>query len=90
MALGAAQIEFMLETKLWEEVAEKGEYFRGIVPFSLRLSDQLRKSVPLDCVGEVRGLGLMIGVELVDTKVTYNANSRNQRTNLVTIPTTAH
>ena len=58
MALGAAQIRFMMENRLWEQVAEKGEY----------LMNKLR-AVPAKTIGEVRGKGLMVGVEIVETKL---------------------
>jgi 4-aminobutyrate aminotransferase-like enzyme len=61
-AAAAANIEYMLEERLPEQTLEKGEY----------LMDRLRglqNSQPL--IGEVRGLGLMVGLELVqDEKLT--------------------
>jgi 4-aminobutyrate aminotransferase/(S)-3-amino-2-methylpropionate transaminase len=55
-AASLANIEFMLEERLCEQTAEKGAY----------LVDQLNKlkrDTPL--IGEVRGLGLMVGIELI-------------------------
>ncbi|HZD31463.1 MAG TPA: aspartate aminotransferase family protein [Candidatus Angelobacter sp.] len=55
-AASLANIEYMLEEKLCEQTAEKGVYLMD------RLN-QLKKSLPI--IGEVRGLGLMVGIELV-------------------------
>lgn len=55
-AAASANIDYLLEEKLCEQSLEKGEYLIG------RLS-QLKRSQPL--IGEVRGLGLMVGIELV-------------------------
>jgi 4-aminobutyrate aminotransferase / (S)-3-amino-2-methylpropionate transaminase / 5-aminovalerate transaminase len=55
-AASLANIEFMLEEKLCEQTAEKGAYVMD------RLN-KLKKTLPI--IGEVRGLGLMIGIELV-------------------------
>ncbi len=55
-AAALANIEFMLEERLCDQTLEKGAY----------LIDQLnqkKRSLPL--IGEVRGLGLMVGIELV-------------------------
>jgi len=57
MALGATTIEFMLKEKLWEKVAQTGSYF-------MEKLKEFQKEV--DFIGEVRGRGLMIGVELVN------------------------
>lgn len=52
---GAATLKFMREEKLWKQVEEKGNLFRGALEAA-------------DCkyIGDIRGLGLMIGLELVD------------------------
>ena len=55
-AASLANIEFMLEEHLCEQAAERGTY----------LMDQLNKlRRDTSLIGEVRGLGLMVGVELV-------------------------
>ncbi len=61
-AASLANIEFMLEERLCEQAAERGTY----------LMDQLNKlRRDTSLIGEVRGLGLMVGVELVqDDKLT--------------------
>jgi 4-aminobutyrate aminotransferase / (S)-3-amino-2-methylpropionate transaminase / 5-aminovalerate transaminase len=55
-AASLANIEYMLEERLCERALENGAYLLD------RLTD-LRKEMPL--IGEVRGLGLMVGIELV-------------------------
>jgi len=55
-AAALANIEYMLEEKLCEQSLEKGAYLMD------RLN-QLRRDQPM--IGEVRGLGLMVGIELV-------------------------
>jgi 4-aminobutyrate aminotransferase-like enzyme len=55
-AAATANVEFMLAESLCEQTMEKGEYLKN------RL-DQLKREQPL--IGEVRGLGLMVGIELV-------------------------
>ena len=55
-AASLANIEFMLEENLCQQTLEKGMYLIA------RLHD-LKKNMPL--IGEVRGLGLMVGIELV-------------------------
>ncbi|MEW6004189.1 MAG: aspartate aminotransferase family protein [Stygiobacter sp.] len=52
-AAGTAAIDFMLETKLWEQAEAKGKYFKE------KLS-----SFNLSKVREIRIVGLMIGIEL--------------------------
>lgn len=52
-AAGTAAIDFMLETKLWEQAEAKGKYFKE------KLS-----SFNLSKVREIRVVGLMIGIEL--------------------------
>ncbi len=60
-AAGAAAIEFMLETDLADHALKLGERMLG------RLRDLERDS---RIVGEARGKGLMLGVELVEDKET--------------------
>ena len=60
-AAGLANIEVMQEERLPEESARKGEH----VMTRLR---EMAERHPL--IGEVRGLGLMIGVELVRDRTT--------------------
>ncbi len=61
-AASLANIEFMLEEHLCEQTLEKGAYLMD------RLN-KLKRDRPL--IGEVRGLGLMVGIELVtDEKLT--------------------
>ena len=55
-AASLANIEYMLEERLCEQTLEKGAYLMD------RLN-QLKRDLPL--LGEVRGLGLMVGIELV-------------------------
>lgn len=52
-AAGIASIDFMIETKLWEQANAKGEYFK----------EKLGKN-SLSKVREIRIIGLMIGIEL--------------------------
>eukprot|EP01123_Difflugia_compressa_P015460 TRINITY_DN869_c0_g3_i1.p1 TRINITY_DN869_c0_g3~~TRINITY_DN869_c0_g3_i1.p1 ORF type:complete len:456 (+),score=74.39 TRINITY_DN869_c0_g3_i1:147-1514(+) len=59
LALGTASLQFMLKERLWEQVASNGEYF-------MFLLKQFQNEV--DFIGEVRGRGLMIGVEIVNRK----------------------
>jgi 4-aminobutyrate aminotransferase/(S)-3-amino-2-methylpropionate transaminase len=66
-AAGIANIEVMLEERLPEAAARKGEHAMN----RLRV---MAERYPM--IGEVRGLGLMIGVELVRDRVTKEpANS---------------
>lgn len=61
-AASLANIEFMLEANLPAKATEAGEY-------AMKKLRDLQKQNPI--IGEVRGLGLMIGVELVrDEKLT--------------------
>jgi 4-aminobutyrate aminotransferase/(S)-3-amino-2-methylpropionate transaminase len=55
-AAALANIEFMQEEHLCEQTREKGAYLMS------RLNER-KRDLPL--IGEVRGLGLMIGIELV-------------------------
>jgi len=57
LALGAATLEFMVKEKIWEQVAEKGAYF---------MSKLLEYQKEVDWIGDVRGRGLMIGVEVIN------------------------
>lgn len=52
-AAGLASIDFILDSKLWEEAEAKGKYFR----------EKLKK-LELSKVREIRIIGLMIGIEL--------------------------
>ncbi|TDI92652.1 MAG: aspartate aminotransferase family protein [Caldithrix sp.] len=52
-AAANAAIDFMIENQLAEQAQEKGEYF----------TEKLKKN-PLRKIQEIRGLGLMIGIEL--------------------------
>ncbi len=54
---GLATLEFMESKKLGEKAAEKGEYL-------LKRLNELKDNYPI--IGDVRGIGLMIGVELVE------------------------
>jgi 4-aminobutyrate aminotransferase-like enzyme len=56
-----ATIEFIEEEKLLENAETMGNYFRGKL-------DELQQKYPL--IGDVRGKGLMIGLELVKDRVT--------------------
>ncbi len=55
-AASLANIEYMLEERLCERTAENGAYL-------LNRLNQLKPTRPM--IGEVRGLGLMVGIELV-------------------------
>ncbi|QYJ16647.1 Diaminobutyrate--2-oxoglutarate aminotransferase [Rubrobacter xylanophilus DSM 9941] len=57
MAAGAATIRHVLENGLHEHAARMGDLL-------LRRLRELRREAP--CIGEVRGRGLMVGVEIVD------------------------
>lgn len=59
-AAGTAAIEFMLENKLWLEAERKGSY----------LMERLRL-IKSSKIREVRGLGLMIGIELKEKAKPY-------------------
>ncbi|ADV68089.1 aspartate aminotransferase family protein [Deinococcus maricopensis] len=60
MAAGIAAIGFMRRERLWEQAAEKGAYFM----------EKLR-AIQSPKIREVRGLGLMIGVELKEKSAPY-------------------
>jgi len=70
-AASLANIEFMLEENLPAKAKETGEYAMK------RLRD-LQKENPI--IGEVRGLGLMIGVELVRDEKLTPANTEAEAT----------
>jgi 4-aminobutyrate aminotransferase / (S)-3-amino-2-methylpropionate transaminase / 5-aminovalerate transaminase len=55
-AASIANIEFMLEENLCEQTLEKGAYL-------MERLIKLQRDLPM--IGEVRGLGLMVGIELV-------------------------
>lgn len=59
-AAGIASIDFMLESKLWQEAEAKGKYLR----------EKLEKQ-PLSKVREIRIVGLMIGIELKEKVQPY-------------------
>ncbi|MFI9201702.1 diaminobutyrate--2-oxoglutarate transaminase family protein [Streptomyces sp. NPDC053048] len=64
MAAGTATLRYVRRNALAERAAVLGE----------RMLDRLRAAVgAYDCVGEVRGRGLMIGVEMVDPEATEPA-----------------
>lgn len=54
---GLATLEFMESRKLGEKAVEKGNYL-------MKRLNELKEEYPL--IGDVRGIGLMIGVELVE------------------------
>jgi|YelNatPaOPRAMG01_1025707.scaffolds.fasta_scaffold08754_1 4-aminobutyrate aminotransferase-like enzyme len=60
-AAGAAAIDVLLEERLWENAAKQGERM------TKRLKDMQKES---KLIGDVRGPGLFIGVELVKDKKT--------------------
>jgi 4-aminobutyrate aminotransferase / (S)-3-amino-2-methylpropionate transaminase / 5-aminovalerate transaminase len=70
-AAGLANIEVMLEERLPEESARKGEH-------AMTRLRQMAERHPL--IGEVRGLGLMIGVELVKDRTTKEPAAREAAT----------
>eukprot|EP00232_Nephroselmis_pyriformis_P011728 CAMPEP_0182896404 /NCGR_PEP_ID=MMETSP0034_2-20130328/26251_1 /TAXON_ID=156128 /ORGANISM="Nephroselmis pyriformis, Strain CCMP717" /LENGTH=767 /DNA_ID=CAMNT_0025030271 /DNA_START=72 /DNA_END=2375 /DNA_ORIENTATION=- len=59
MVAGAAQINYLKENNMVAESARKGEILRGMVECA---AEQSR------IIGEVRGRGLMLGVEIVDPR----------------------
>jgi len=54
-AAGAAALQWMRENKLWEQAAKKGEILTSMV-----------NEAKLPYVGNVRGSGMMVGIEVVD------------------------
>jgi diaminobutyrate-2-oxoglutarate transaminase len=63
MAAGARAIEFMLQTDLARHAGQLGELALGLL-------EQATSGDELPAIGEVRGRGLMIGVELVRDRET--------------------
>jgi len=70
-AASLANIEFMLEENLPAKATEAGEY-------AMKKLRDLQKQNPI--IGEVRGLGLMIGVELVRDEKLTPANNEAEAT----------
>ena len=70
-AASLANIEFMLEENLPAKATEAGEY-------AMKKLRDLQKQNPI--IGEVRGLGLMIGVELVRDEKLTPANTEAEAT----------
>lgn len=66
MAAGAASIDFMLENNIAQYAEEVGNFMLS------KLDKSTRNSA---IVGEVRGKGLMIGIEIVKNKETKEASS---------------
>jgi 4-aminobutyrate aminotransferase-like enzyme len=64
-AAGVANLKYMLREKLPEKALAKGEKAMGELK-------ELQKTTPL--IGDVRGMGLMIGIELVRDKAKTPAN----------------
>ena len=60
-AAAVAAIDEIVENRLWENAAEVGGHLKR------RLEDIGKRS---KCVGDVRGLGLLLGIEIVDNKET--------------------
>jgi len=60
MAAGAAAIRYLERTRLWERAAELGPWFM----------EKLRE-IPSPKIREVRGLGLMVGLELKEKSAPY-------------------
>ena len=60
MAAGIAAMRFVQRERLWEQAAKKGEYFM-----------QKLRAIQSPKIREVRGLGLMIGVELKEKSAPY-------------------
>ncbi|MCS7217862.1 MAG: aspartate aminotransferase family protein [Thermus sp.] len=60
MAAGVAALRYLERTRLWERAAELGPWFM----------DKLRE-IPSPKVREVRGLGLMVGLELKEKAAPY-------------------
>lgn len=59
-AAGTASIDFMIETKLWEQAEAKGKYFKAKL-----------ENLSLSKVREIRIVGLMIGIELKEKVQPY-------------------
>jgi 4-aminobutyrate aminotransferase/(S)-3-amino-2-methylpropionate transaminase len=69
-AAGLANIEFFEEQKLVDQALHKGEYLKS------RL-EPLKAKYPL--IGEIRGKGLMLGIELVRDKQKTPANTEGSK-----------
>ncbi|GAB4136650.1 MAG: aspartate aminotransferase family protein [Ignavibacteriales bacterium] len=67
-AAGLAAINFMLENKIWDSAAEKGNYF----------IQELKKHY-LSKIKEIRQIGLMIGIELIEKPQKYIAELLTKR-----------
>ncbi|WP_057914110.1 aspartate aminotransferase family protein [Peribacillus muralis] len=65
MAAGTASLKFMKETNLIEHAAKMGERLQDILK-------GLQKDIPQ--IGDVRGRGLMVGVEMVNHQEAQNQN----------------
>ncbi len=66
---GLATLEFMETRKLGQRAAEKGNYI-------MKRLNEMKDEYPL--IGDVRGIGLMIGVELVEENKEPAAQKREQ------------
>ncbi len=64
---GLATLEFMESKKLGEKAVEKGNYL-------MKRLNEMKEEYPL--IGDVRGIGLMIGVELVEVNKEPAADKR--------------
>lgn len=60
MAAGVAALRYLERTRLWERAAELGPWFM----------ERLRE-IPSPKIREVRGLGLMVGLELKEKAAPY-------------------
>ncbi len=67
MAAGAASINFMIENKLANYAEELGEFL---------LNEMRTLESSSSIVGEVRGKGLMLGIEIVENKETKKPSSK--------------
>ena len=65
LAAARANVEIILRDKLWENADHVGTY----------LLEQLKPLEQLPCVGEVRGKGLLIGLEIVQDKTTQEPDT---------------
>ncbi|KWW21059.1 MULTISPECIES: aspartate aminotransferase family protein [Bacillaceae] len=65
MAAGTASLKYMKQTNLIEHAAKMGELLQDILK-------DLQKDIPQ--IGDVRGRGLMVGVEMVDHQKEQNQN----------------
>ncbi|WP_285768062.1 aspartate aminotransferase family protein [Peribacillus sp. SI8-4] len=65
MAAGSASLKYMKQTNLIEHAAKMGEVLQDILK-------DLQKDIPQ--IGDVRGRGLMVGVEMVDHEKEQNQN----------------